>query len=78
LRSSDLLPALARYRLLTIDAAHKLLAPDETRKEVERAFAVEKRRGNIVAHQIRGLRAHYYQLSLKAARELGLPDRRAE
>jgi hypothetical protein len=77
MRSSEILTALARYRLLTIDTAHKLLAPDESRKEVERAFAVEKSRGNITAHKLRG-RTLYYQLSLKACRELGLPDRRAE
>lgn len=77
MQSSRLLKAIARYRLITVDAAHQLLAHEETRKEVERAVEVEKRHGNIAAHPLYG-RTLYYTLTAKACRELSLPEKRSQ
>lgn len=64
-------------RLLTKKTARPLLAPDQSEKEVDRAFSREMKIGSITQHHFVG-REHYYIQSLEYCRTHSLPEERAE
>lgn len=88
LQSTSIHDLIFRHRLLDIDSAHALLAPEQSRKEFERIFEVEKRHGNIAGYPFRSRdddtaggslrgRKQYYLPTAKLCREWSKPEKRS-